>query len=103
MYSYSGTSHGAASNIAAKEISGYPQRTVFDDLYECGADFMVYFSDFPISLEMKNLRNYPDHFKFLYDDFFDDVKKGDLPAYTWLVCLFIRSIPLPSPPVLFLF
>lgn len=61
LFALSGTSYGTVSNEEDPEIKGFPQRTMFDDIYEAGLDFKIYYSDFPISLELRNLREYPSH------------------------------------------
>jgi phospholipase C len=83
MYLLSGTSHGADSNIVEKLVDGYPQRTIFDDLYESGVDFGIYYSDFPVCLMLKRIRDYPDHVMF-YQDFFNAAAQGTLPSFSFI-------------------
>lgn len=44
------------------EIKGYPQRTFFEDVYDSGKEFKIYFGDFPSSLGLSRLRSFPGHF-----------------------------------------
>eukprot|EP01126_Amoeba_proteus_P050827 TRINITY_DN6036_c0_g1_i5.p1 TRINITY_DN6036_c0_g1~~TRINITY_DN6036_c0_g1_i5.p1 ORF type:complete len:526 (+),score=103.16 TRINITY_DN6036_c0_g1_i5:17-1594(+) len=83
MYFISGTSHGACENDAMPEIKGYPQRTFFEDVYDSGKEFKIYFGDFPSSLGLSRLREYPLHFHTM-DAFFDDASSGSLPAYAYI-------------------
>jgi len=83
MYALSGTSHGATENNPEKEAEGYPQRTFMDDLYDSQQSFKIYYSDFPVCLELQSLREYPEHFDII-DTFYDDCQSGNLPAFSWL-------------------
>jgi phospholipase C len=60
-----------------------PQRTVFQDLYDAGHEFGIFYSDFPVLLECSQLRDYPLHVHTIFD-FFDRAKTGDLPAYSFI-------------------
>jgi hypothetical protein len=60
MYFHAGTSHGAATNLKEYEIIGYPQRSFFKDLDESGKTFGIYFEDFPVTLELRDVRAYPE-------------------------------------------
>lgn len=83
MYFLTGTSYGSASNDLEPEIEGYPQRTFFDDLYDAGKSFKVYWSDFPTCTILSRIREYPLHFH-TFDDFLDNAASGDLPAFSWV-------------------
>lgn len=83
MFFHTGTSHGVAHNDILELIKGYPQRTIYDDLYDSGLDFKIYFSDFPISLILRNLRSYPLHIKHT-TSFYQDCKDGTLPAFSFV-------------------
>lgn len=83
MYFHSGTSHGAATNIWEHEAEGYPQRSFFKDLEESGVSWGVFFEDFPVTLDLRDTRAYPDRFHFM-DDFIFRAKVGDLPEYSFL-------------------
>lgn len=83
MYFHSGTSHGAATNIGSHEFIGYPQRSFFKDLEDSKVSWGVYFEDFPVVLDLDDVRIYPEKFKLMHD-FFDDVKNNTLPTYSFL-------------------
>lgn len=78
MFFHSGTSHGAATNLKEYEIVGYPQRTFFKDLVESGKSFGIYFEDFPVTLELRDVRDYPDRFHIM-SDFLKHARRGELP------------------------
>ena len=100
MFLHSGTSHGAATNLRNYEIegifgyvsavcvlysfnSGYPQRSFFKDLHESSLSFGVYFEDFPVVLELRDVREYLDRFHEM-GDFFKHARRGELPRYSFL-------------------
>jgi len=85
MYVFSATSDGAANNNDAHLIAGYPQTTIFDNLYDAGHSFGLYYSDFPGALVMRKLRQkkYWPYIKQL-KQFFNDCKSGTLPTYSFL-------------------
>ena len=56
MFVFSATSDGAATNNDAHLIAGYNQTTIFDNLYDAGHSFGLYYSDFPGALVMRKLR-----------------------------------------------
>ncbi|KAL5766299.1 hypothetical protein ACOSP7_016916 [Xanthoceras sorbifolium] len=83
LYVHSGTSGGATSNIPAQLIKGYPQRTIFDNLYDAGMSFGIYFQNIPATLFYRSLRKlkYTLNFKPYGLSFKRDAKKGKLPSY----------------------
>ncbi|KAJ7960551.1 Non-specific phospholipase [Quillaja saponaria] len=83
LYVHSGTSGGATSNIPALLIKGYPQRTIFDNLYDAGIPFGIYYQNIPATLFYRNLRKLKYITKFhLYDlSFKQRAKEGKLPGY----------------------
>jgi phospholipase C len=40
---------GHAHNPVSDAITGFPQRTIFDDIYESNLDFGIFYSDFPVA------------------------------------------------------
>ncbi|KAJ7522636.1 hypothetical protein O6H91_18G020800 [Diphasiastrum complanatum] len=56
QYVHSATSHGLQSNVASTLLSGMPQKTIFDSIYEAGLSFGIYFQNIPASLYYRNLR-----------------------------------------------
>ena len=82
---HSCTSHGRLHDPDWEVwLDGYaPQRTIYNDLYDSSKSWKIYFSDFPIALELSRLRDFPDHIKSILD-FHDDAENGKLPDYTFL-------------------
>lgn len=60
-----------------------PQRTFFQDIYDGGHEFGIFFSDFPVLLECGQLREFPAHIHTIFD-FYDRAKTGKLPAYSFI-------------------
>ncbi|GAB2277097.1 Phosphatidylglycerol/phosphatidylinositol transfer protein [Dionaea muscipula] len=84
MFVHSATSSGATSNNPVKLASGFPQRTIFDNLYDEGISFGIYYQDLPATLFFRNLRQvkYVNKFKPYGTSFRSDAMAGKLPAYT---------------------
>ncbi|KAK7400945.1 hypothetical protein VNO78_12254 [Psophocarpus tetragonolobus] len=82
LFVHSATSGGATSNIASKLAAGYPQQTIFDNLYDAGFDFGIYYQNIPATLFYRNLRKlkYIPKFHF-YDTFKQHAREGKLPNY----------------------
>ena len=71
---HSATSHGNVHDPSVKSwLGGHyaPQKTFYDDLYESGKSWKLYFSDFPIALELSKLRNYPTHIRPILEFYLD--------------------------------
>jgi phospholipase C len=83
MFFHSGTSHGAALNIADLEIVGYPQRSFYMDLEMSRKSWGVYFEDFPVTLELADVRLFLDRFHIM-SDFLRHAREGKLPDYSFL-------------------
>eukprot|EP00168_Porphyra_purpurea_P019820 TRINITY_DN8056_c0_g1_i1.p1 TRINITY_DN8056_c0_g1~~TRINITY_DN8056_c0_g1_i1.p1 ORF type:complete len:244 (-),score=31.01 TRINITY_DN8056_c0_g1_i1:114-845(-) len=85
MYLYSATSHGAAGNDDAKLVIGYPQNTIYGNVYAAGKSFGIYYSDFPASLIMQQIRK-PEYWPYIkqINKFYDDCAAGTLPNYSFL-------------------
>lgn len=82
LFAYSGTSSGETSSKDMERIIlGYPQRSIFEDIYESGKSFRVYFSDFPSVLLLRRMRDYWLHIKYI-DEFYEDVKNGNLKEFS---------------------
>lgn len=83
---YSGTSYGRIHDPSWEHwIEGEyaPQRTFFNDLEDSGKSWKIYYSDFPTSMEMSQLR------PLIYKvrpmiEFYRDLANGNLPEYTFL-------------------
>ena len=84
LFVHSATSGGATSNVAAKLAAGYPQKTIFDSVYDAGLDFGIYYQNIPATLFYRNLRKLKYLLKFHpYDlSFKGHAKEGKLPSYT---------------------
>ncbi|KAK6925529.1 Phosphoesterase [Dillenia turbinata] len=82
LFVHSGTSGGATSNIPQKLASGYPMRTIFENLDDAGFSFGIYYQNIPATLFYRNLRKLKYLGKFhAYDSLKDDAKAGKLPNY----------------------
>ncbi|MQL95247.1 hypothetical protein Taro_027914 [Colocasia esculenta] len=64
LFVYSATSHGATSHVKTDMARGYPQRSIFDSLYDAGLDFGIYAESIPSTLFFRNLRKLKYAFKF---------------------------------------
>ncbi|KAK3205444.1 hypothetical protein Dsin_019490 [Dipteronia sinensis] len=84
LFVHSGTSAGATSNIPAMLIKGYAQQTIFDNLWDTGLSFGIYFQNIPATLFYRNLRKlkYVPKFHPYGLSFKQDAKAGKLPNYT---------------------
>lgn len=83
LYVHSGTSAGATSNIPAKLVKGYPQRTIFENLDDAGISFGIYYQNIPATLFYRNLRKikYWGKFHPYGTSFKKDARDGKLPGY----------------------
>uniref|UniRef100_A0A7N1A4N2 Uncharacterized protein n=1 Tax=Kalanchoe fedtschenkoi TaxID=63787 RepID=A0A7N1A4N2_KALFE len=81
LFAYSATSHGSVSHILTQLATGYPQRTIFDSLYEDNLDFGIYFQQIPTTFFFRNMRKLKYISSFhLYDSKFKrDARNGKLP------------------------
>merc|ERR1712137_1259692 len=85
MFVFSATSDGAANNNDAHIAIGYPQRSIFDSLYDAGHSFGVYYSDFPGALILRHLRE-PKYWPYIKQihQFYNDCQSGVLPSFSFL-------------------
>eukprot|EP01102_Stenamoeba_stenopodia_P011388 TRINITY_DN3494_c0_g1_i1.p1 TRINITY_DN3494_c0_g1~~TRINITY_DN3494_c0_g1_i1.p1 ORF type:complete len:505 (-),score=88.74 TRINITY_DN3494_c0_g1_i1:105-1619(-) len=85
LYVHTATSHGLGDNKADILAEGVPQPTIYDNLYNNGYDFGIYYGDFPAALFCRSLRKpeYLGKFKeMLY--FYEDCQNGTLPTYSFI-------------------
>ncbi|XP_047326450.1 non-specific phospholipase C6-like [Impatiens glandulifera] len=84
LFVYSATSFGSTSHDKKQLTIGYPQKTIFDSLYENGYNFGIYFQNIPTTLFYRNMRKLKYAFKFhSYDlKFKKDARDGKLPNLT---------------------
>eukprot|EP01088_Endostelium_zonatum_P017720 TRINITY_DN536_c0_g1_i1.p1 TRINITY_DN536_c0_g1~~TRINITY_DN536_c0_g1_i1.p1 ORF type:complete len:540 (+),score=150.31 TRINITY_DN536_c0_g1_i1:60-1622(+) len=85
MFFHSATSYGATIDDRENLALGYPQRTLFDNIWDSGLSWRDYWSDFPTILFLWNLRD--PEYVFNYREmssFYDDAASGDLPSYSFL-------------------
>ncbi|GAB2234772.1 hypothetical protein Droror1_Dr00004037 [Drosera rotundifolia] len=84
LFVHSATSHGLTSNDTEKLIAGFPQKTIFESVYEAGLNFGIYWQYPPATLFYRNLRKlkYLEHFHDFDLDFKSHCKEGKLPNYT---------------------
>lgn len=80
------TSDGVAAMGSKYYVRKYPMRTLYENLAKAGASWRIYFHDIPQSLALWNLRKPAmlRHFRRFTDNFSADVRKGDLPHYTFI-------------------
>jgi phospholipase C len=81
LFAYSGTSAGETSKNVQRIIAGYPQRSIFEDIYESGKSFRAYFSDVPSVILLRRMRDYWRYIKYI-DEFYEDVKNGNLKEFS---------------------
>lgn len=98
LFLYSATSHGSTSHVKKQLATGYPQKTIFDSLYENGLDFGIYYQNIPATLFFRNLRMLKYMFKFhQYDlQFKKDAKNGKLPNLTVIEPRYFGVIGYPA-------
>ncbi|XP_047331519.1 non-specific phospholipase C6-like [Impatiens glandulifera] len=84
LFVYSATSSGATYNDKLHLSLGYPQKTIFDSLYENDIDFGIYYDHIPATLFYKNLRKIKYAFRFHHYrlSFKEHAKDGKLPNLT---------------------
>ncbi|XP_077218365.1 non-specific phospholipase C2 [Tasmannia lanceolata] len=83
LFVHSGTSHGATSNDPMQLALGFPQTTIFDNLYDEGFSFSIYYQNVPAVLFYRNLRKlkYVTKFHSFASEFKAHAKNGKLPNY----------------------
>ncbi|KAI5066230.1 hypothetical protein GOP47_0018854 [Adiantum capillus-veneris] len=83
QYVHSATSHGLMSNVTSELLRGLPQRTIFDNLYDEGLSFGIYFQSLPSTIFYRRLRQlkYIDKFHLYGLSFKKHAKEGTLPSY----------------------
>lgn len=84
LFVHSGTSGGATSNDPRLLAKGFPQRTIFDNLYDAGISFGIYYQNIPATLFYRNLRKlkYLLNFHSYALSFKKHAEDGKLPAYS---------------------
>ncbi|KAI5066229.1 hypothetical protein GOP47_0018853 [Adiantum capillus-veneris] len=96
QYVHSATSHGLMSNVRSELLKGLPQRTIFDNLYDEGLSFGIYFQSLPSTIIYRRLRQlkYIDKFHLYSPSFKKHAKDGSLPNYVVIEPRFFNhSIP----------
>lgn len=73
----------------------YMMDTVFNRLEDAGKPWKIYFHDFPQTLTLTKLWPYLDHFR-LFDEFLEDAKNGNLPAYAFIEPRYFPDAELPN-------
>ncbi|KAL9261597.1 Non-specific phospholipase C6-like protein [Drosera capensis] len=98
LFVYSATSHGATSHVTKQLAFGYPQRTIFDSLYDDGKDFGIYFQTVPSTLFYRNLRKLKYVYKFHHYDlmFKKHAREGKLPALTVIEPRYFDLVVVPA-------
>ncbi len=73
----------------------YLMETVFNRFEDAGRPWKIYFHDFPQTLTLTKLWYKPDHF-FLFDQFLEDAKNGNLPDYAFIEPRYFPDVKLPN-------
>ena len=84
LFIHAATSAGQIDNNLHE--GGYNIDTIYDRLEEANISWRIYFHDFPQSLALDHLQGdfiLKKRFK-LFDDFLDDARTGNLPAYAFI-------------------
>ncbi|WP_167402151.1 alkaline phosphatase family protein [Komagataeibacter swingsii] len=81
FFVHTGTADGFVNNTTDHI---YTMETVFNRLTDKKKDWRIYFHDIPQSATLTRLWGRPECFRRFGDDFAKDVKKGNLPAYTFI-------------------
>ncbi|GAB2274697.1 Non-specific phospholipase C4 [Dionaea muscipula] len=84
LFVHSATSQGLTSNNTLKLIEGFPQKTIFESVYDAGYTFGIYWQYPPSTLFYRNLRKlkYLENFHDFDLEFKRHCKEGKLPNYT---------------------
>eukprot|EP01089_Gocevia_fonbrunei_P020642 TRINITY_DN7737_c0_g1_i1.p1 TRINITY_DN7737_c0_g1~~TRINITY_DN7737_c0_g1_i1.p1 ORF type:complete len:527 (-),score=110.70 TRINITY_DN7737_c0_g1_i1:35-1615(-) len=85
LFFHSATSDGATLDDVEQLAIGYPQKTIYDSLYESNISWYDYFGDFPSLLFLENCRSpdYVDNYADL-SQFYIDAQSGSLPYFSFL-------------------
>ena len=86
LFAHTGTSLGHVAepgSLFNPNLHIYNERTLYDELTDAGVSWRIYYGDVPQSLvltrQWRHLRNYR-----RFSHWEDDVKSGDLPAYSFI-------------------
>ncbi|XP_047331517.1 non-specific phospholipase C6-like [Impatiens glandulifera] len=98
LFAYSASSFGSTTHDVKQLSLGYPQKTIFDSMYENGKDFGIYYENVPATLFYKNLRSLKYALKFhLYRlKFKKDAANGKLPSLTVIEPRYFDLVGLPA-------
>ena len=92
LYSWLATSAGMANNDNVRLAAGFPEMSIFELLdkelvdngdYYKNDTWRLYFDQVATPIFVEYTRLHPKKFHFT-SDFFDDVKNGDLPLFSWI-------------------
>jgi phospholipase C len=86
FYLLSGTSHGVGNNDPITMAEGLPQRTYFDEFYDQGLSWKIYFEMFPSAVFLRNLRSptYLINNYGILEQFESDAASGTLPQFSFI-------------------
>lgn len=74
----------------------YLMRTIFSKMIEAGKEWKIYFHDFPQTMTLSDLWLHLDKFRFYEDEFVEDARRGNLPAYTFIEPRYFPDVKLPN-------
>lgn len=81
FFMHAATANGYENNSPYHFL--YTMNTIFNALTEVNQSWHIYFSDFPQSIMLSKLWPYTNNFSH-FDNFKNDAKNGNLPAYTFI-------------------
>jgi phospholipase C len=93
FFVHTGTAGGYQNN--SPPHFPYQMPTIFQRLENAGVPWKVYFHDVPQALTLSELWLHMDHFR-PFDEFLDDAKSGELPAYSFLEPRYFTDLALPN-------
>ncbi len=86
LFAHAGSSMGKVSepgSLFSSKLHLYDERTLYDELSDAGVAWRIYFGDVPQSLVLSHQFAHLGNYR-RYAHFADDVRDGDLPAYSFI-------------------
>ena len=86
LFAHTGTSLGHTAepgSLFDRNLHVYNERTLYDEMTEAGIPWRIYFGDVPQSLVLTHQWEHLGNYR-AYSHWQDDIKAGDLPAYSFI-------------------